>query len=392
MNLPQPKLPDGLKRLFTMSASVLSFPRRNRENAARMEPGSLGAGISPGRRLPQPRPMSHWMLIAFLAALALALCWLGYAGYKLHAATVAQHHISMNVPDFEAYLASRPLPPEVRKAQEAKKKQHATKATDAHAAKATDAHAPKKAANVEPRELIEHAFANFAQFENGRAEFPLRKHEAVVTNVQPGSPAQVAGIVAGDLITAVNGKPAGFLWDVFVQLSAKPASTAELEIKRGDAASVAILKAPANSTIDAGNSGLLFDLPENLHYMGPNDVVELARQFSNRFLDSVPTEWRKEYAGNVDLYSQQLSQRITEQSTMKPEDPLYLRVDQMLVWHHETFMQAVERHSSEERDAENQVGAALDRLGSAVLATALALLLTLAAGVVGGMSLVRRGH
>lgn len=385
MNLPEPKLPDGLKRFFTMSASVLSFPRRNRESAARVEPGSLGEGLSPVRRPPQPRPMSHWMLMVFLAALALALSWLAYAGYKLHAATVAQHHITLRIPDFEAYLASRPLPPEVRKAQEEKEKKKPR-------AKSKVEHAPKQAANVEPRALIEHAFGNFAQFENGRAEFPLRKREAVVTNVQPGSPAQVAGIVAGDLIVSVNGKPAGFLWDVFVQLSAKPASTAEIEIKRGENVSVAILKAPPNGLIDTATSGLLFDLPENLHYMGPNDVVELARQFSNRFLDSVPTEWRKEYAGNVDLYSQQLAERITEQSTMKPDDPLYLRVDQMLVWQHENFMQNVERYSSEERDAENHVGAALDRLGSAVLATALAMLLTLAAGVVGGAALVRRGH
>lgn len=377
MNLPVPKLPVGLKRFFSMSASVLSFPRRTSDKASIDVARNGGDITAPARRPPHPRPLSHWILMVFLAGLSAALCWLAYAGYQLHKATAAQNSIMMHVPDFDSFMASRPVPPD----EGPKKKTAAVAAAPA-----------KQAARVEPGALIEHAFSNFAQFENSRAEFPLRKREAIVTGVQPGSPAQVAGILPGDLVVSINGKSAGYLWDVFVQLSAKPTNTVEVEIKRQDEISSATLRAPAGAMVDTNSSGLLFDLPEGLHYMGPNDVIELGRQFSSRFLDAVPTEWRTDYARNVDLYSQQLAERISAQSKLKPNDPQYLRVDQLLVWQHENFMQAVERFTSEQRGAENHVGQALDRLGSSVVATAVAMLLALIALIFGGMLFGRRSH
>jgi hypothetical protein len=376
MNLPIPKLPSGLKRFFSMSASVLTFPRRGRDTGVIAVDNLVVSKTAPARKPPQPRPLAQWMLMVFLAALALALCWLAYAGYQLHAATSAQNSILMKVPGFEGFIASRPSPD-----ADAKKKP-----------KAEAARPQKQAALVEPRALIEHAFSNFAQFENSRAEFPLRKREAIIASVQPGSPAQLAGIMAGDLIVSINGKPAGYLWDVFVQLSTKPTNSVEIEIKRNDEVARASMQAAAGAFVDTNSSGLLFDLPEGLNYMGPNDIVELARQFSTRFLDAVPNEWRTDYAGNVDLYSQQLTERIAEQAALKSTDPRYLRVDQLLVWQHENFMQALERLASEQRSAENQVGRALDRLGSAVLATAIAMLLALLAVVVGGMLFPRRSN
>ena len=394
MNLPVPKIPkmpEGLKRFFTtMSATVLSLPRRRAEAASTADDNSAGNGLAPMRKLPQPRPMTEWLLMAVLAVLGFALCWLAYAGYALHKSTSEQNSIMMHVPGFDDFLASRPVRPEAgpkkKEDEHASASAHASAAGSAHAS----AHATKHAAKVEPRSLIEHAFGNFAQFENSRAEFPLRKREAVVAGVQPGSPAQLAGIMPGDLIVSINGKSAGFLWDVFVQLAAKPANTVEIEIKRKDEMSLATLTAPAGAMVDTNSSGMLFDLPEGLHYMGTNDVTELARQFSGRFLEVVPNEWRTEYAGNVDVYSQQLAERISEQSKFKASDPQYLRVEDVLVWQHENFMLALEHFTSEQRNADNQVGLALDRLGNAVLVTAIAMLLVLLAGV--GLIFGRRSH
>jgi len=84
----------------------------------------------------------------------------------------------------------------------------------------------------------------------------------VVAWIEEGSPAQVAGILVGDRIIKIDGKPMSNWEDVTTVISTRPELGIKLEVERGDSVQEAVLKSnDKGSKPGSGYAGMLPDMP-----------------------------------------------------------------------------------------------------------------------------------
>ncbi|MBD8905728.1 DegQ family serine endoprotease [Methylorubrum zatmanii] len=83
---------------------------------------------------------------------------------------------------------------------------------------------------------------------------------AVIANIEPGSPAERAGLQVGDVVTTVDGRPVHGATDLRNRIGLTPAGTAiRLAIKRGDAEQTVSVTIAAETGISADLSGTPLD-------------------------------------------------------------------------------------------------------------------------------------
>ena len=228
---------------------------------------------------------------------------------------------------------------------------------------------------------IDYAFEQVANFENTRAEAILRSTRANVAGVVAGSVAARAGFRVGDLILSVDGEQAGFVWDTLRKLTGAGKTSALLEVQRGNEVLRGELEAPEGETLTSSNSGLLFDIPEGYRFVGDNDRRDLRSGFSRAYMEGLAGDERLAYATSLALLGGNLVKRGVEQTSVKPDDPMWLKTEQILADHHSKFSKALAQHDSLLDSMQANLQAGFIKIGALLLAALIAGIAALAAAL-----------
>lgn len=333
----------------------------SRKSSASSDAGQTENPVqAPLRDRPVPRPLSYWAVCAALCLLAAGSVWLVAAGLALAHSASRVAGLEFRAPTFEDYVATLPNKPKIPHVE---------------IAPLTAA----EAAAVEMTAMVKRAFESVREFENGRAEARLVKLRPVLSGVEAGSPAQLAGFQQGDEIASIWGKPVASIWELFVTMDVSAASSAEVELKRAGTLYKATLSSHSGVPLDVVVSGMLFDIPEGVLFIGTRQMIRAANDFIRDYVEAVPPDWRKTYAASLDLVMRGLAKRLNDQKGRSANDPGFLSHRKLLPWHHTAFLAEMERLRIDTQRAIRAQGAALLAFGQAATGVALALLLSVLA-------------
>jgi hypothetical protein len=297
--------------------------------------------------MPKPkrtRGITFWLVWLSFLIVAGTAGWLSLIGIQISTAGQRFTAQALAAPDFQVYLKAFRLD---------------------HLA------APKPA--IEPdRGAIRDAsvpqiFEWIAEFENGRSADRLRKIPPVLSGVVYGSLSERIGIRTGDELVSVNDANVDSVLAVYEMLDQRGEQTVKLVIRRQGKLFAASLSAPPGERINAENSGLLFNVPKGLNVVGKSQASALASQFDSRFMLLIPAEWRRQYQSSLAEFAHDLLAYVPSQKGLVEGEPGFIRMDQMLSWHHDAFMSAIERHIEEARTASASQLAALGSFGDAII-------------------------
>lgn len=299
------------------------------------------------------RGLSFWLVWVAFGFVALTGIWLAYVGIQISSAGHRFTAQALNAPSVEQF-------------------KKALRLEQLPAPKLAGAPSSEQAAQDAS---VAQIFAWVAEFENGRASDRLKKITPVLSGVVFGGLAERIGIRPGDEVVSVNGADVKSVLDVYDMLDQRGEQTVRLVIRRQGKLFAANVAAPAGERVNAENSGLLFNVPKGLNVVGKSQAAALASQFDTRFMLLVPPEWRRQYQQNLAVIVHELLSFIDSQRDLVEGDPGFIRIDQVLSWHHDAFMAAIEQHVENTRSASAGQLAALGSFGDAIIGLIAALAL-----------------
>lgn len=238
--------------------------------------------------------------------------------------------------------------------------------------------APELQRALSPEEdLLKRAIQNIATFENARAEPPLRAAPAVVQAVAQGSAAALAHVEVGDLVKFVNGKEAGFVWDVYKLLTDQPVRLVELTLVRGNETVLASLQLPEGASFDMTNHGLLFAVPDSIRFIGRVDVDRIAAQLRSGYIERLPEESQRGYIDGLLDVTYGLVSNLTTLQEAAPGAGNYVRSEEVLGWYHRSYVAALSNYRAGAERLLMRQAESLEQLGLSLLAAAAASLVAL---------------
>ena len=89
-------------------------------------------------------------------------------------------------------------------------------------------------------EAVNRAFQFFAEFENKRFKPILTVTLPVIESVEPGSPAEIAGVKSGDIILYVNSAKIESVMGFYLVLNEKPSSEVVLKLLRNKRENISV--------------------------------------------------------------------------------------------------------------------------------------------------------
>ncbi len=222
---------------------------------------------------------------------------------------------------------------------------------------------------------VEQVFDWISEFENGRAADRLRKIRPILTGVVTGSLADRIGLRSADELVSINGREVTSVLAAYDVLNQAGDQAFRLVIRRKGALFSANLAAAPGERLDAETVGLLFDAPRGLNVVGRNQIPVLSNQFEAQFLLAIPPQWRRQYLDNIATFAHELLAFIDSQKSLLEGEPGFIRVDQMIAWHHDAFSSSIDQKSVQARQASTDQLAALGSFGDAVIGLIAALAL-----------------
>lgn len=298
------------------------------------------------------KSLSYWLVWVAFAMVVIMAAWLAVVGLQISSAGHRFTAQALKGPDFDSY-------------RKAMRIEHLM--------------APKlpgMSSEVAARDAsVAQIFEWIAEFENGRASDRLKKVKPVLSGVVFGGLAERIGIRAGDEVVSVNGAEVNSVLAVYDMLDQRGEQTVKLVIRRQGKLFAANLATGAGDRITAENSGMLFNVPKGLNIVAKSQVAALATQFDSRFMLLIPAEWRRQYQYSLAVLAHELLSYTDSQRELVEGDPGFIRIDQMLSWHHDAFSSAIEQHVEETRNASASQLVALGSFGDAIIGLIAALAL-----------------
>ena len=287
-----------------------------------------------------------------LGIVILSTLWLAYVGIKISTAGSQIAAPILEVPTFEQYrrafrieglLAPRPA--------------------------GIDSQAIARGASAEQ------VFDWISEFENGRAADRLRKIRPTLTGVVTGSLADRVGLRSADELVSINGREVTSVLAAYDALNQANDQAFRLVIRRKGSLFSANVAAAPGERLDSETVGLLFDVPRGLNVVGRNQIPLLANQFEAQFFLAIPPQWRRQYLDNIASFAHELLAFVDSQKSLSEGEPGFIRVDQMIAWHHDAFSSSIDQKSAKARQASTDQLAALGSFGDAVIGLIAALAL-----------------
>lgn len=310
----------------------------------------------PARPLPALRGIGQWLGLTGLLVCMLLVCLMGITAWDLVSAgrgLAQQVPATPELAQFPA-LARVPLLPQ----------QHQN---------------PDLQRALKPNEdRLLRAVQNIATFENARAEPTLRAAPAVLQALVAGSVAELAGLQPGDVLRTVNGKEAGFVWDLYKQATERPLRRLELGVQRGADALTLALDLRAGEHFDMTNLGMLFAVPSSARFIGHTDTARIAAQLRQAYLEPLPMEQQGPYTEGLLMLSNALVSNLRTLQAAAPGSGAYVRSEELLVWYHRQHQEAQSAFRIGLVRLQARQNQALTQMGWCLLAGAVAGLVALA--------------
>lgn len=218
-------------------------------------------------------------------------------------------------------------------------------------------------------EAVNRAFQFFAEFENKRFKPILDVTLPVVESVDPASPAGLAGIKPGDIVTYLNAVKIESVTGFYFALNDRPAAEVTLKLLRNkkDAISV-VMRIAGKAPINDSNVGLRFVTPADAVYYTEQETKRQVDQYRREMLSAIPIDWRADAANNLMQNAKRLN--LIARGIIDPSgaNPAKIQSREVLAWQHKKYLENVEVYFSQKWKIERRSADHLAGMGDAVIA------------------------
>ena len=218
-------------------------------------------------------------------------------------------------------------------------------------------------------EAVNRAFQFFAEFENKRFKPILDVTLPVVESVDPASPAGLAGIKPGDIVTYLNAVKIESVTGFYFALNDRPAAEVTLKLLRNkkDAISV-VMRIAGKAPINDSNVGLRFVTPLDAVYYTEQETKRQVDQYRREMLSAIPIDWRADAANNLMQNAKRLN--LIARAIFDPSgaNPAKIQSREVLAWQHKKYLENVEVYFSQKWKIERRSADHLTGMGDAVVA------------------------
>jgi hypothetical protein len=231
-------------------------------------------------------------------------------------------------------------------------------------------------------DAVNRAFEYLTEFENKCSAPILRITLPAVESVEPGSPADVAGVKPGDLVLYVGSTQIESVMGYYQALNEKLSSETSLKLLRNKQNNVSVaLKNPNRTPISGSNSGIRFAIPPEAEYFTEQDSKRMAEQYRREMLPAISVDWRIEAANNLMQNAKRLnliSQAVIDQTGSSSTK---LQAKEVLNWQHKKVLEGVDAYFSQRRKIENKNAFYMTSMGDAVVGFVCSLVIFVIAGL-----------
>jgi hypothetical protein len=217
-------------------------------------------------------------------------------------------------------------------------------------------------------EAVNRAFQFFAEFENKRFKPVLTVTLPVIESVEPGSPAEVAGVKPGDTVLNVHSAKIESVMGFYQALNEKPSSEVALKLLRNKRESLSVvMRISGRGTINDGNCGIKFVTPPDAVYITEQEAARMADRYRREMLSMIPIDWRAEAANNLMQTAKRLN--LIAKAVIDPSgaNPAKVQSKEVLAWQHKKFLENIDTYFSQRRKIENRSASYLTGMGDAVV-------------------------
>ena len=305
---------------------------------------------------PQKTPY-YWFLCAATLLLVMSILFLFGSASELSGSATELKNLTVEMPKLEDYVTNQKFDFNLKGPSRRLKAGDIPKLVD-------DAMAP-----INADDAINKTFQYFAEFENKRSAPVLTLVIPTVSAVTPGSPADLAGIKAGDTISFVGGAKIESVMGFYLALGEKPGADLVLKLVRNKKDPMTFnLRATGGTTLTPDNCGIGFSVPADSVYLGERDIKRLAEQYKANSLNRIAIDWRQASANNLMMMAKRLSLMPKLVSDSSAGNAAQIRFADLLAWQHKKMLENIDAYFSQRRKIENRNVVTLGSLGDSVLA------------------------
>jgi C-terminal processing protease CtpA/Prc len=228
-------------------------------------------------------------------------------------------------------------------------------------------------------DAVNRAFQYFAEFENKLSAPILTVTLPTVESLEAGSPADLAGVKPGDLITHVGSNKIESVMGYYQALNEKPSTEVSLKLLRGKQNTISVvLKNSNKAVITESNNGIKFAGPLDVIYLTERDSKRMADQYRRDMLSAISIDWRAEAANNLMQNAKRLN--LIAKGLVDPSgSTTKIQTKDVLNWQHKKVLEAIDAYFSQRRKIENKNAFYLSGIGDAVVGFVCSLIIFLIA-------------
>ena len=217
-------------------------------------------------------------------------------------------------------------------------------------------------------DAVNRAFQYFAEFENKRSAPILLASSPTIEAVEPGSPADIAGVKSGDLVLSVGSNKIESVMGFYQALNEKLSPEISLKLLRAKQNTITlVVKNPAKSPITESNSGIKWAIPAEITYLTERDSKRMADQYRREMLPAISADWRNEATNNLMQSAKRLN--LIAKGVVDSAGPSSAKIQtrEVLIWQHKKVLEAIDNYFSQRRKIENKNMSYLTSMGDAVV-------------------------
>ncbi len=217
-------------------------------------------------------------------------------------------------------------------------------------------------------DAVNRAFQFFSEFENKRFKPILDVTLPVVESVDPASPAGLAGIKPGDIVTYLNAVKIESVTGFYFALNDRPASEVALKVLRNKRETISVvMRIAGKGPINDSNCGLRFVTPPDAVYYTEQETKRQADQYRREMLSAIPIDWRADAANNLMQNARRLN--LIARGLIDPSgtNPAKIQSKEVLAWQHKKYLENVDIYFSQKWKIERLSAAYLTGMGDAVV-------------------------
>lgn len=217
-------------------------------------------------------------------------------------------------------------------------------------------------------DAVNRAFQFFAEFENKRFKPILDVTLPVVESVDPASPAGLAGVKPGDIVTYLNAAKIESVTGFYFALNDRPASELILKLLRNKRDTITVvMRIAGKGPINDSNVGLRFVTPLDAVYYTEQETKRQIDQYRREMLAAIPIDWRADAANNLMQNARRLN--LIARGLIDPSgtNPAKIQSREVLAWQHKKYLENVDIYLSQKGKIERRSATHLTGMGDAVV-------------------------